>query len=205
MSITSKVLFYDVLTGMKTLEQRMLSKVINTIVFASFLDSHEDFNVNSHAVKGNENYALREKCLTNGMPSSLFTVDMERSGIGRDTFSRFFDGLEPGLSLMVSIGQCNTMVLCPALTSHSELEPEAMAEARIYQTTMRISMGNENVKDLIAAFVNSARTHIDVVNPGFTNKFMAAEQVDALVEEVTLDIYKKQLAIQPRMSDLLIN
>lgn len=195
---------YEVLIGMKTLEQRMLAKTINTLVFANFLNSHEDINVNSHAVEGNENYALREKCLTSGMPSSLFTIDMENAEIDRDTFACFFDGLEPGFSLMVSIGQCNTMVLCPALTSHSELSPTAMAEARIYPTTMRISMGNESAKDLIAAFVNSARTHIDKVKPGFTDKFMAADEIDALVESVTLDIYRRQLANQPKMSELLI-
>ncbi|PCJ45723.1 MAG: Cys/Met metabolism pyridoxal-phosphate-dependent enzyme [Gammaproteobacteria bacterium] len=195
---------YEVLIGMKTLEQRMLTKVINTLVFANFLNSHEDINVNSHAVEGNENYALREKCLTNGMPSSLFTIDMEHAHINRETFSSFFDGLEPGFSLMVSIGQCNSMVLCPALTSHSELSPQAMKEARIYPTTLRLSMGNESVKDLIAAFVNSARTHIDKVKPGFTEKFMPADEIDTLVVSVTLDIYKKLLATQPKMSDLLI-
>jgi O-acetylhomoserine (thiol)-lyase len=196
---------YEVLIGMKTLQQRMLTKSINTIVFAKFLDSHNEINVNSHAVEGNENYALKEKCLTNGMPSSLFTIDMESAHIERETFSRFFDGLEPGFSLMVSIGQCNSMVLCPALTSHSELSEQAMKEARIYPTTLRISMGNESVKDLIAAFVNSARTHIDKVNPGFTEKFMAGDEIDVLVEEVTIDIYKKMLAIQPKMNELLIN
>lgn len=196
-------LAYDVLTGMKTLEQRILKKTVNTIVFANFLASHEDFKVNSHAVKGNENYDLREKCLTSGMPCSLFTVDMEHAGIKRETFSRFFDGLEPGFSLMVSIGQTNSMILCPALTSHSELTKEAQEEARIYPTTMRISMGNENVKDLIAAFVNSARTHIDTVKPGFTDKFMASDLVDKMVEEVTIDIYRKSLENSPKMADLL--
>ena len=198
-------LAYDVLTGMKTLEQRMLKKVINTITFANFLASHEDFRVNSHAVKGNENYALREKCLTNGMPCSLFTVDMEHAGISRDTFASFFDGLEPGFSLMVSIGQTNSMILCPALTSHSELSPAAMAEARIFPTTMRISMGNENVKDLIAAFVNSARTHIDPIKPGFTSKFMDSDKLDNMVEEVTIDIYRKNLNNSPKLADLLAN
>jgi len=195
---------YEVLIGMKTLEQRILSKTINTVIFANFLNSHEDINVNSHAVTGNENYELRANCLSNGMPASLFTIDMEHAGLDRGTFTSFFDGLEPGFSLMVSIGQCNTMVLCPALTSHSELDPKAMEEARIYPTTIRISMGNENAKDLIAAFVNSARTHIDKVKPGFSDKFMAADEVDSLVERMTLEIYKRQLSNQPKMSDLLI-
>ena len=196
-------LAYDVLTGMKTLEQRIMKKTINTIVFANFLASHPDLKVNSHAVEGNENFELREKCMINGMPSSLFTIDMEHAGLDRDTFARFFDGLEPGFSLMVSIGQTNSMVLCPALTSHSELSSEAMEDARIYPTTMRISMGNENVKDLIAAFVNSARTHIDPVKTGFSRNFMLSEELDKMVEQVTLDSYRKSLQNGPSLAQLL--
>ncbi len=196
-------LAYDVLTGMKTLEQRVLKKTVNTIAFTNFLASHEDLKVNSHAVEGNENYDLRDKCLTNGMPCSLFTMDMEQAGISRNTFTRFFDGLEPGFSLMVSIGQTNTMILCPALTSHSELSEQAMREARIYPTTMRISMGNENVKDLIAALVNAARTHIDPIKPGFSDKFMQHDRVDKMVEQVTIDVYRNNILNGPKMKDLL--
>lgn len=194
---------YDVLTGMKTLEQRVLKKTANTIVFTNFLASHPSINVHSHAVEGNENYALREKCLIGGMPSSLFTVDLEKAGLNRDTFSRFFDGLEPGFSLMVSIGQTNSMILCPALTSHSELDADSMEKARIYPTTMRISMGNENVKDLIATIVNAARTHIDPVVSGFSEKFMDAGLVDSMVEEITLEVYRKNLEDGPKLQDLL--
>ncbi len=82
---------------------------------------------------------------------------------------------------------------------------QAMKEARIYPTTLRISMGNESVKDLIAAFVNSARTHIDQVNPGFTEKFMSGDEIDVLVEEVTIETYRNMLAIQPKMNELLLN
>ncbi|MDQ7049530.1 MAG: PLP-dependent transferase [Enterobacterales bacterium] len=198
-------LAYDVLTGMKTLEQRVLKKTINTLAFANFLASHKDLRVHSHAVEGNENYELREKCLINGMPCSLFTIDMEDAQIDRDTFARFFDGLEPGFSLMVSIGQTNSMILCPALTSHSELSPEAMQQARIYPTTMRISMGNENVKDLIAAFVNAARSHIDPAKPGFSDGFMPSQAVDQMIETMTLDVYRKMLQSGPKLADLLAN
>jgi len=198
-------LAYDVLTGMKTLEQRVVKKTINTLVFANFLASHKALRVHSHAVKGNENYDLREKCLINGMPCSLFTIDMEEAHINRDTFARFFDGLEPGFSLMVSIGQTNSMILCPALTSHSELSPDAMKQARIYPTTMRISMGNENVKDLIAAFVNAARSHIDPAKPGFSEGFMASEAVDQLVQDMTLEVHRKMLQSGPKLADLLAN
>lgn len=194
---------YDVLTGMKTLEQRLIHKAINTTAFARFLDSHKAFRVHSHVLESNENYELRKQCLNMGLPSSLFTVDMEGASLARDTFMSFFDSLEPTFGLQVSIGQSNTIVLCPALTSHSELSPEDMAQARIYPTTMRISMGNENVKDLIAGLVTSARIHIEPLQPGFTKGFMSPEEVDRLVEEVTIDIYQRTLREQPKMADLL--
>lgn len=194
---------YDVIMGMKTLELRMLSKVINTIVFTRFLASHEDFRVHSHVLESDENYALREKCLINGMPSCLFTVDMERAGISRHTFARFFDSLEPGFGLMVSIGQSNTIVLCPALTSHSELSIDDLAQARIYPTTMRISMGNENVKDLIASLMNAANNHIEPERPGFIKKFMPVAEVERMLEEVTHEVHQKMLESQPKLADLL--
>lgn len=194
---------YEVIIGMKTLELRMLSKVINTIVFTRFLASHEDFRVHSHVLESDENYALREKCLINGMPSCLFTVDMERAGLSRYTFAKFFDSLEPAFGLMVSIGQSNTIVLCPALTSHSELSAADQVQARIYPTTIRISMGNENVKDLIASLMNAANNHIEPEHPGFVRKFMPVAEVDRMLEEVTHEVHQKMLQSQPKLADLL--
>jgi cystathionine beta-lyase/cystathionine gamma-synthase len=193
---------YDVLIGMKTLEQRMINKAINTIIFTRFLASHPDFRVNSHALENNENYALKEKCLTMGLPSALFTVDMEGANLDRSTFTKFFDSLEPGFSLMVSIGQCNTMILCPALTSHSELSAEDMARARIYPTTMRISMGNENIKDLIASFIHAAKLHIEPVRTGFVEQFLSPDEIDKLVEEVTVETHRKLVRNQPSMREM---
>ena len=193
---------YDVLIGMKTLEQRMINKAINTMIFTRFLASHSDFRVNSHALETNENYNLKEKCLNMGLPSALFTVDMEGANLARSTFTEFFDSLEPGFSLMVSIGQCNTMILCPALTSHSELSTEDMQRARIYPTTMRISMGNENVKDLIASFIHAAKIHIEPVRPGFVDKFMSPEDIDVMVEDVTLETHRRLVRSQQSMREM---
>ncbi|MCS5558036.1 MAG: PLP-dependent transferase, partial [Oceanospirillaceae bacterium] len=64
---------FDVLNGMKTLEQRMMSKVINTKVFTAFLDAHPQLRVNSHAVVTHENAGLCEKQHTHGWPCALFT------------------------------------------------------------------------------------------------------------------------------------
>lgn len=171
---------FDVLNGMKTLEMRIMNKVINTTVFSQFLASHPSLNVNCHAIEGHPNSELRQSQMRHGWPCALFTVDMQGAALERDTFVRFFDALEPAFSHQVSIGQSNTIILCPALTSHSELDKGTQQKSGIYLSTMRIAMGTDNVKELIAHFINSARLHIDPVYPGFSAKFMSVGEIDNL-------------------------
>ncbi|WP_299076786.1 PLP-dependent aspartate aminotransferase family protein [uncultured Paraglaciecola sp.] len=194
---------FDVLNGMKTLEMRVMNKVLNTQVFSQFLASHEDFNVNCHAVEGHSNGPLRESQMRHGWPCALFTVDMQGSAIERDTFVRFFDALEPAFSHQVSIGQNNTIILCPALTSHSELDEMAQGKSGIYLTTMRIAMGTDNVKELIAHFINSARLHIDPVIPGFSDKFMPASEIDKLYMQTSSKVTEQHYSSGASVQDML--
>lgn len=196
---------FDVLNGMKTLEMRMMNKVINTTVFSQFLSSHPDFNVNCHALPEHPNAALRESQMRHAWPCALFTVDMQGAELDRNTFTRFFDALEPAFSHQVSIGQNNTIILCPALTSHSELSEKVQQQGGIYLTTMRIAMGTDNVKSLIAHFINSAKLHIDPVLPGFSSKFMQAEEIDELYMQTTLRVTKQHYGSGASMASLLEN
>lgn len=194
---------FDVLTGMKTLEQRMLSKVINTLVFSQFLAAHPAFNVNCHALPTHTNAAIRASQLRHGWPCALFTVDMQQAELDRDTFVRFFDALEPAFGHQVSIGQHNTIVLCPALTSHSELSEAEQHKAGIYLTTMRIAMGTDNVKALIAHLISSARLHIDPVLPGFSDNFMPTEQIDRLFLDTAMQVNQQHYQAMPSTASLL--
>ena len=194
---------FDVLTGMKTLEQRILAKSINTQVLSEFFHSHADINVHCHSLPGHSNAAIKDKQLRHGWPCALFTLDMEKSGLERSTFVRFFDALEPAFSHQVSIGQNNTIILCPALTSHSEMGDKEQKDAGIYLTTMRIATGTENIKELIAHFINVARLHIDPVHPGFSEKFMAPEEVDALYLKVANQFCQQHYASTAPMAQLM--
>lgn len=194
---------FDVLNGMKTLEMRIMQKVINTAVFSQFLHAHADFNVNCHAIEGHPNAKLRASQLRHGWSCPLFTVDMQGADIQRDTFVRFFDALEPAFSHQVSIGQNNTIILCPALTSHSELDADNQQKGGIYLTTMRIAMGTDNVKELIAHFINSARLHIDPVMPGFSDKFLAAEKIDELYMQTSMQVCQQHFASAGKTADML--
>jgi len=194
---------FDVLNGMKTLEQRMLSKVINTQVLTAFLHAHPQIRVNSHALPTHPNAGLREKQHAHGWPCTLFTVDMAEANLPRDVFTRFFDALEPAFSHQVSIGQNNTIVLCPALTSHSELSSEEQRKAGIELTTMRIAMGTDNVKQLIAHFMLAAKHFIEPHMPGFSSGFMANAAIDRLYSDTSQQICSDHYANTVSMDKLM--
>ena len=112
---------FEVLQGIRTLEVRMLAKCINTQILVEVLDAHPEIQVHCNALPSDPNSALREELMFLGLPAPLFTIDMPR--VPRAAFQRFFDNLSPTFDHMISLGQSNTIVSCPALTTHSELEP----------------------------------------------------------------------------------
>ena len=171
----------------------MKRKCINTKILATFLDSHPDIRVNCNALVSNANHELATKVLRFGMSAPLFTIDMDSAGLTREVFQRFFDCLAPMYNHMVSLGQSNTVILCPALTSHSELSEQAQRESGIFLTTIRISVGTENPLQLIAHFINAAKLTIDPEFPGFTDKFMVPSEVDRMFEQIYLDSHKRYI------------
>ncbi|SHF15602.1 Cystathionine beta-lyase/cystathionine gamma-synthase [Microbulbifer donghaiensis] len=194
---------WEVHCGMRTLEMRMLTKCINTLCLSHFFASHPQIRVNCHALESHPNSELRKALLRYQFPTPLFTIDMEAAQLPTEAFKRFFDALEPAFGQMVSLGQTNTMVLCPALTSHSELSPEAMEAADIFPTTIRISVGDENMAQLAAHVISSARLHLDPVCPGFSDSFMSAEDADAVFARFYLKSHKKVVEAFPRVADYL--
>ncbi|WP_298636867.1 PLP-dependent transferase [uncultured Umboniibacter sp.] len=182
----------EVMSGMKTLEQRMLHKGIATRVFTAFLASNPMVRVNSNAVPAHPNHQQLLDSHYLGLPSPLFTVDFENANVDVAAFKRFFDALEPCFSHQVSIGQTNTLVLCPALTSHSELSGGALADANIYPTTIRISMGTEDVRELMAHLYLAAKIHIDPLCEGFSSGF-DIDNMDALLLAETKRVYEQHV------------
>jgi cystathionine beta-lyase/cystathionine gamma-synthase len=194
---------FEVISGMKTLELRMRQKCINTLVLARVLNSHPEIRVNCNVVEGNPNYALRESNLQFGLPAPLFTIDFEPAQLPRETFVSFFDCLSPAFDHQVSLGQSNTVVLCPALTSHSELDEQALHDAGISLTTIRIAVGDENPKELISHFINASRLVIDLARPGFSERFMSAGDVDQLIQDIYLDAHRQYIENSPPMTAYL--
>lgn len=202
---------YEVINGMHTLEVRMLHKVVNTLTFAEFLQSHPDINVKCAAAPGNENAAIREKVMFLGFPAPLFTFDFEgktssggkRPGISRESFTRFFDCLDPIFGHQVSLGQPNTVVLCPAITSHSEMSEEALRAAGIMPTTVRVAVGAEDPRTLMVHLIKAAESTLDADVPGFSKKFPKPDECDAIYRKHYKAVHEKYLDAQPKMAELL--
>ena len=94
---------------------------------------------------------------------------------------------------MISLGQSNTIVACPGLTTHSELSPEAQAEAGISPTTIRFAVGDEDPRDLLTHLVYAARLSIDPQLPGFSAGFPDAKTTEKLIHECYIDTHRRYI------------
>ena len=190
---------FEVLSGMRTAELRILAKCINTIVLSRALSRHPLINAQCAAVAGNDNAELTAKYMTLGLPAPLFTIDFEGhgsgaaagTGVSRALMKRFFDNLEPAAGLQVSLGQVNTQVLCPALTSHSEMSDAALHEAGISRTTVRISVGDEDPRFLLEHMRRAAGVAAGSSHPAFAEGFPDAHTVAQLYREVYVDVHTR--------------
>ena len=189
---------YEILQGIRTLDVRMLAKCINTIALSKFLASHPDVRVRCNALPNDPNHAMCQRHMYLGLPAPLFTVDMPT--LPRDTFQRFFDSLDPTFAHMISLGQSNTIVSCPGLTTHSELNEAAQREAAITPGTMRIAVGDEDVRDLIAHLVAAARCCIDPEVPGFSSRFMPLAEADRMAREAYVDVHRRFIESKPPLA-----
>ena len=179
---------FEVIQGMRTLEMRMLPKCITTLILANYLNAHPQIHVRSSALPTDPNANLRRKLAYLQLPAPLMTFHM--SGIGREVFQRFFDALAPTFEHMISLGQSNTIVSCPALTTHSELSAAALHDSGIEPTTVRIAVGDEDVVDLIRHITSVCRLVIDRDVPGFSSKFMPAEDANRMIEQIHLQVHR---------------
>ncbi len=180
---------YEIMQGMRTLDVRMMAKCVNTHILARFLNEHPSISVNCSSIEGQRSSPHRESLHYLGLPAPLFTIDMGK--LPKQAFQRFFDCLEPAFSHMISLGQSNTIVSCPALTTHSELDEAALKSAGITPTTIRFAMGDEDPLELMQHFVEAARLAIDPIVPGFSERFPDAKARQSLFRRVYLEAHTK--------------
>ena len=91
-------------------------------------------------------HALYKKYFPNG-GGSIFTFEIKGNS---DTAKKFIDNLAI-FSLLANVADVKSLVIHPYTTTHSQLTDEELLDQGIRPNTIRLSIGTENVKDLIAA------------------------------------------------------
>lgn len=134
------------LQGIETLSLRVERHVENALKIIEFLNNHPRvLRVNHPSLPNHPDHALYGKYFPKGA-GSIFTFEIEG---GREAAFRFIDSLQL-FSLLANVADVKSLVIHPASTTHSQLTEEELAEQGIGNGTIRLSVGIENVDDLIA-------------------------------------------------------
>ena len=80
---------------------------------------------------------------------------------------------------------------------------DALNEAGITPTTNRIAVGNEDPRALLSHIMKAAELAFDPVSPGFSEKFMKAEDVDEMFETIYVETHRGFARSRPRMAELM--
>ena len=134
-----------ILQGIETLPLRMERHMRNTEKLVQFLASHPFVaRVGHPLLLSHPSHALAQKLLPRGA-GSVFSFDIKGS---RAQGKAFIEALKL-FSHLANVGDCRSLVIHPASTTHHRLSDEALAAAGIGQGTIRLSIGLEDADDLI--------------------------------------------------------
>lgn len=134
------------LTGIETLPLRMQRHCDNALAVAKWLSSHDKVAWVKYAgLESDGNYALQQKYSKRGA-GAVFTFGLKD---GYEAGKRFVEGLEM-VSHLANIGDTRSLVIHPASTTHRQLTPEQQTAAGAGPEVVRLSVGIEDVADIIA-------------------------------------------------------
>ncbi len=136
------------LQGLETLSLRMDRHTENTLALAEWLQAHPHVEkVNYPGLPGNPYHELAKKYLpkgAGGVLSFVLKADREKA-------SGLVEHLEL-VSHLANVGDAKTLIIQPATTTHSQLTAEELSAAGIDPGLFRVSVGIENIDDIIFDF-----------------------------------------------------
>ena len=134
-----------ILQGIETLPLRMQQHIRNTEKVVEFLASHPLVSRVGHPLlESHPSHQLAQKLLPRGV-ASVFSFDIKGN---RAQGKAFIEALKI-FSHLANVGDCRSLVIHPASTTHFRMSDEALAAAGIGQGTIRLSIGLEDADDLI--------------------------------------------------------
>ena len=143
-----------ILQGIETLSLRMERHMRNTAKVVEFLASQPFVaRVGHPLLASHPSHALAQKLLPRGA-GSVFSFDLKGS---REQGKKFVESLKV-FSHLANVGDCRSLVIHPASTTHFRMSDEALAAGGITQGTIRLSIGLEDADDLIDDLKRALKT-----------------------------------------------
>ncbi|MGY5451151.1 O-acetylhomoserine aminocarboxypropyltransferase/cysteine synthase family protein [Agarivorans sp. MS3-6] len=136
---------FQILQGLETLGLRMERHCENAEHLAAYLKQHPKVEwVNYAALPSSPYHEICQK-ISGGKASGILSFGIKG---GKEAGGRFIDALEMILRL-VNIGDAKSLACHPASTTHRQLNDEELAKAGVSADLIRISVGIENIGDII--------------------------------------------------------
>jgi len=139
--------FYT-LQGVETLPLRITKHCENTLKLTEFLSNHPLVDsVNYVGLESHPYHTMAKKYLTGGF-GSVFGIELKG---GYDAGIKFIDSVKLAKHL-ANVGDAKTLVIHPSSTTHQQLSDEAKKVAGITPGLIRVSVGIEDIEDIISDF-----------------------------------------------------
>lgn len=133
------------LQGLETLSLRVERHVENALKVVDFLKSNPKVeSVNHPSLPDSKYNDLYKKYFKKGA-GSIFTFEIKG---GAEEAKKFIDHLQV-FSLLANVADVKSLAIHPASTTHSQLNEAELAEQGIKPNTIRLSIGIENIDDII--------------------------------------------------------
>ena len=133
------------LQGLEPLPFRMDAHVANAQAVADHLSEHPVVSwVNYAGLTDSQYHELAKQYLPKG-PGAIFTFGVKG---GRHAGAKFIESLQV-ISHLANVGDARTLIIHPASTTHQQLSEEALATGGVTEDMVRISVGLEDLEDII--------------------------------------------------------
>ncbi len=136
---------FQILQGLETLGLRMERHCENAEKLAEFLKNHHKVAWVKYAALADSPYYSACQKITAGKASGILCFGLKGDS---EAGGQFIDGLKMILRL-VNIGDAKSLACHPASTTHRQLNEEELAKAGVSADLVRISVGIENIEDII--------------------------------------------------------
>lgn len=155
---------FQILQGIETLPIRIKKHSENALALAEWLEKQDQVVwVNYPGLKSNKYYDLAQEYLPEGQ-SGIITFGLQG---GYEAAKQVVDETKL-FSLLANIGDTKSLIIHPASTTHQQLTDEEQLETGVSKDLIRLSVGIEDIEDLIgdlkAVFESVAKSHNTVFN-----------------------------------------